>query len=52
MTVPAPRAARSLRLRVRSVPAFILLALGFIVSISVPAWAQLGMTEVAGVRLV
>src|SRR6476620_1664141 len=40
MTVPAPRAARSLRL------------LGFIASISAPAWAQLGMTEMAGVRLV
>ena len=52
MTVPAPRAARSPRLRVRSVPAFIFLALGFIASISAPAWAQLGMTEMAGVRLV
>ena len=52
MTVPAPLAAHSLRLRVRSIPAFVFLAFGFIAFLPAPARAQLGMIEMAGVRLV
>ena len=52
MTVLAPHAARFLWLRVRSLAAFVILALGFITSLPATAHAQLGMTEVEGLRLV
>ncbi len=52
MTVLAPCAARFLWLRVRSLAAFVVLLLGFITSLPATAHAQLGMTEVEGLRLV
>src|SRR5262245_52067134 len=52
MTVPAPRAARSLWLRARSIAVLVTLAFGSIASFPDTARAQLGMMQLAQVRLV